>query len=85
MEEIKVLLFLFCFALFSMALGVRMRPREQVNFRCGKAKWSQESQSCRAEWYRRVLACRSEGSLWKTGGGDFGGQERESFPPKHLD
>lgn len=36
MEEIKVLLFLFCFALFSVALGVRMRPREQVNFRCGK-------------------------------------------------
>lgn len=35
-EEIKVLLFLFCFALFFMALGVRMRPREQVNFRCGK-------------------------------------------------
>lgn len=34
-EEIKVLSFLFCFALFSMALGVRMRPEEQVNFRCG--------------------------------------------------
>lgn len=45
MEEIKVLsVFFVLFALFSMALGVGMRPKEQVNFKCGKTKWNQESQ-----------------------------------------
>lgn len=60
-----------------------MRPREQVNFRCGKAKWSQESQSYRAERHRRVLACRSEGSLWKTGvGKEFWGTGERKLSPK---
>lgn len=37
-EEIKVLLLLCCFALFSMTLQVGVRPKEQVNFGYGKNK-----------------------------------------------
>lgn len=36
--EIKVLLLLFSFALFSVTLQVRVRPNEQVNFGNGKIK-----------------------------------------------
>lgn len=45
-EKIKALLLLFCFALFSMTLQVRVRPKEQVNFGCDKVKCNQGIQSC---------------------------------------
>lgn len=57
-EEIKVCLFFFCFALFSMTLLVRVRAKEPVNFGCGKTKRRQESYSCCGKSHRLVLAWR---------------------------